>query len=93
MQILEVAGAMVLAIIAVACFRFALRLYRFDATEYEKSRSRFKSPMGALRGDALMRRDSIPDGRVRAGMVYNMRANRIELNGKLSDAVVDRVLR
>ena len=84
--------AFVLGTAILTLLRFAWRLLNYDKTEYQKSRARYPSVSAALRGQARVKRDSIPDGRIRAGIVYNKRESRIEPNGKLSNDTVDRIL-
>lgn len=68
------------------------RLVRVDQIEYEKMRARFPSFVGMLLGQTRVKRDTVPDGRVRAGIVYNKKEGRIEPQGKLNDDVIDRIL-
>lgn len=67
------------------------RLLTLDEREYEKSKSRYPSFIKAIKGGAKVRADRLPDGIVRAGIVFNYRSNRIERNGKLNNDVVDQV--
>lgn len=84
--------AFILGIIVLTLMRFAWRLLRYDETEYQKSRSRYTSLSSALRGQARVKRDSVPDGRISAGIVFNEQYSRIEPNGKLSNDTIDRLL-
>lgn len=88
----NILAAFVFATITLTLLRLAWRLIRYDTTEYQKTVARYPSLMAALRGQARVKRDSVPDGRVRAGIVYNAKKQRIEPNGKLSNQVVDQVL-
>lgn len=72
-------------------FGFALRLLTADRVESRKSAARATSVMNAIRGRFLTKEDWIPDARVKAGMVYNTREQRIEITGRLSDDSFDRV--
>ncbi|GAB2186340.1 hypothetical protein [Roseibium sp. LAB1] len=92
MAYVQLAGALGLAAVAVTLLRLAYALAKYDRLEYEKSRARYPSFLAALKGQARVKRGELPDGRVRAGIVYNRKAHRIELNGKLRDDVVDNVL-
>lgn len=76
---------------AVIIFSFALRLWRLDRFEAKKSSARIKGSMDAVMGRARTRDDWMPDGRIKGGMIYNRRENRIEISGRLSDESYDRV--
>ncbi|UWU21093.1 hypothetical protein QA648_17405 [Rhizobium sp. CB3171] len=78
--------------IGLSLIRFAIKLAKFDRIEYQKSRARYPSLMAAISGKATVRYNGTPDGRVRAGIVYNTKKKRIEPNGKLRNDVVDQVL-
>jgi hypothetical protein len=78
--------------IGLTLIRFAFSLAKLDKIEYQKSRARYPSLRAAISGQATVRHNGTPDGRVRAGIVYNTRKNRIEPNGKLRNDVVDQVL-
>lgn len=91
MTYLQLAVAVLVASASVALVRIAIRVMLFDRIEYQKSRARYPSFLHALTGKATVRRSELPDGRVRAGIVYNVRAQRIEPNGKLRNDVVDQV--
>jgi hypothetical protein len=92
MSVISMLVALGFATVSLTLLRLAWRLIRFDSSEYEKSRARYKSLGAVLRGEARVKRDTVPDGRVRAGLVYNKKLRRFEANGKLSNQVVDRVL-
>jgi hypothetical protein len=70
--------------------RLAIKLLRVDSIEGEKSASRASSIKEAIRGRARMHEDWIPDARVKGGMIYNKRAKRLEISGRLSDESFDR---
>lgn len=78
--------------IGLSLIRFAVHLAKFDKIEYQKSRARYPSLFAAISGQATVRHNGSPDGRVRAGIVYNTRKNRIEPNGKLRNDIVDQVI-
>lgn len=84
--------AVALGAVGLSLVRFAFRLVKFDRIEYQKSRARYPSMAAALSGKASVKHNGSPDGRVRAGIVYNQRKNRIEPNGKLRNDVVDQVI-
>lgn len=79
--------------IAALLFRLAIRLHRADRIESRKSAARVRSLKDALLGRALTREDFLPDARVKAGIIYNMRKKRIEVSGRLSSESLDRVFR
>ncbi len=70
--------------------RLAIKLLRVDSIEGEKSASRASSIKEAIRGRSRMHEDWIPDARVKGGMIYNKRAKRLEISGRLSDESFDR---
>jgi hypothetical protein len=87
---------MILAIglvIAAWLFSFAIRLFRSDKIEARKSAARTPSLKDAILGRARAKDDWIPDARVKGGMVFNRKKNRIEISGRLSDDSLDRVFR
>jgi hypothetical protein len=77
--------------VGLALLRFAYRLISYDRIEYEKSRARYPSTREAIMGRARVKRRAGPDGRVRAGLVYNKRAHRLEPNGKIRSDIVDSI--
>ena len=92
MAYVQMAVALGLGGLSLAIFRLAYHLMRYDRVEYEKSRARYRSLWEAISGKATVRRSDLPDGRVRAGIVYNRKLNRIETNGKLRNDVIDHVI-
>lgn len=74
-------------------FALALRLLCSDKLEGSKSAARARTLGNVLLGKAHTRDDWIPDARVKGGMVYNKKKNRIEISGRLSDDSLDRVFR
>ncbi|WP_442580606.1 hypothetical protein ACSBOB_00960 [Mesorhizobium sp. ASY16-5R] len=92
MAYVQIAGALIAAGIGLALLRFAIRIMTYDRLEYEKSRARYPSIKAAISGKAKVKRGEFPDGRVRAGVVYNKKYHRIEANGKLRNDVVDHVV-
>ncbi len=91
-MVLDLIFAVVLSAVGLTLIRFAYRLARFDRIEYQKSKARYPSLLAAVSGQAVVRYNGVPDGRVRAGIVYNTRKNRIEPNGKIRNDVVDQVI-
>ena len=80
-------------LVTALLLRFAFKLWRIDSIEGKKSASRVSSLGDAIRGRARMHEDWIPDARVKGGIVYNKKAKRIEISGRLSDESFDRVFR
>jgi hypothetical protein len=80
-------------LLAALFLRLAIKLYRADNIEGKKSAARASSIRGAIRGRARMHEDWIPDARIRGGMIYNKKAKRLEISGRLSDESFDRVFR
>jgi hypothetical protein len=80
-------------LITALLLRFAFRLWRVDSIEGKKSAARASSIRNAVRGRARMHEDWIPDARVKGGMIYNKKAKRLEISGRLSDESFDRVFR
>ncbi len=74
-------------------FGIAFKLAKYDSREYQKNRARYDSLSGALGGKARSKIGAVPDQRVQAAVGYNHREKRFELNGKLSDHVVDEVFK
>jgi len=79
--------------VAAVIFSLAIRLWRADKLEREKSAARVKSPWDAIRGHARTQDDYLPDARVRGGLVYNKRLKRLEISGRLSDDTFERIFR
>lgn len=91
-MVIDLILAVVLSAVGLTLIRFAVRLAMFDKLEYQKSRARYPSLLAAVSGKAIVRHNGVPDGRVRAGIVYNTRKNRIEPNGKIRNDIVDQVV-
>jgi hypothetical protein len=72
--------------------RIAFNLYTVNEQENQKNKARYTGKGDFLRGKAKVKHGPIPDGRVIAGIAYDRQNKRYELNGKLSDEVVDQVL-
>lgn len=79
--------------IAVIPLVIACRLARIDRFEAKRSASRVQGVKDAIMGRARTRSDWLPDGRIKAGMTFNRRENRIEVSGRLSDEAFDRIFR
>ena len=92
MAIIEFSVAIIGIVFATISFILAIKVLKFDRVEHEKTRARYSGAVDAIRGLAQVRQGKIPDGRVQAGMSYNKRKSQIELNGKISDDVVDKFL-
>lgn len=71
----------------------AYKLFRLDRFEAKKGASRVKGVSDAVMGRARTRDDWMPDGRVKGGMIFNRRDNRIEVCGRLSDEAFHRIFR
>lgn len=91
MEYVQLTAAVLAAGASITLLRFAFKLLSYDRIEYEKSRARYASLSDAISGKARVKRSELPDGRVRAGIVYNLRQRRIEANGKLRNDIVDNV--
>lgn len=92
MPFTDLSIALVSGVAALVCLRLAFRLFVYDKTEYDKSKARYRSAFDAIRGAAIVKVGDVPDGRVRAGLVFNKKFNRFEPNGKLNNDVIDKVL-
>lgn len=70
----------------VVFFGFLVFLARkLDQNEIEKNASRIKGGLlSVIRGEAEVHHDWMPDARVKGGMVYNKRKNRLEVSGRIS---------
>jgi hypothetical protein len=81
--------------IAVSGFLFniARRLIFANKLESQKSAARVRSFWDALLGYGLVREDYLPDARMKSGLQYNKREKLIELNGRMSRGVFDRIFR
>jgi hypothetical protein len=79
--------------LAAMLFTIAYKLFRLDRFEAKKGASRVKNVSDAVMGRARTRDDWMPDGRIKGGMIYNRRENRIEVSGRLSDEAFDRIFR
>jgi hypothetical protein len=72
----------------------AIKLVRLDRFEAKKGASRVKGGFfDAVMGRARTRDDWMPDGRIKGGMIYNRKENRLEVCGRLSDEAFDRIFR
>jgi len=78
---------------SAALLTLGLKLLRADRMEGKKSALRAPSVLDAILGRSRMTEDWIPDGRVKGGMVYNHKENRLEISGRLSTDSLDRVFR
>ncbi|MDI4234757.1 hypothetical protein OZ411_18295 [Bradyrhizobium sp. Arg237L] len=79
--------------LAAVLLSIAYRLFRLNRFEAKKSASRVKGVSDAVMGRARTRDDWLPDGRIKGGMIFNRRDNRIEVCGRLSDKAFDRIFR
>lgn len=84
-----VAGAFLIGLLV----RVFIGLVRVDRLESKKSAARVSSIKDALLGRARTMDDWLPDARVKGGMVFNKRANRLEVSGRLSDDSFARVFK
>lgn len=81
-----------LLVLSILC-QVVMVLIRADRTEAKKSASRVAGWIAALRGRAVVRDDVLPDGRMQAGMVYNVKYNRFEASGRNSEETLARVFK
>ncbi|MHC4040604.1 hypothetical protein [Bradyrhizobium sp. 23AC] len=79
--------------LAAVMFSIAYKLFRLNRFEAKKSALRVKGVSDAVMGRARTRDDWLPDGRIKGGMIFNRRDNRIEVCGRLSDEAFDRIFR
>jgi hypothetical protein len=79
--------------VAAILLSLAYKLIRLDRFEAKKGSSRVRSMADAVMGRARTRDDWMPDGRIKGGMVFNRKENRIEVSGRLSDEAFDRIFR
>ena len=70
-----------------------VRILRFDPVEYRKVHNRYINPKSVLLGKTRIVHGAIPDERFKEGMAIDLRSKTIELNGKVSDEIVNRILR
>jgi hypothetical protein len=85
---LALGGGLLLALLFL---RLAAKLWLADNIEGSKSAARVSSIRDAIRGRTRMHEDWMPDARVKGGMIYNRKAKRLEISGRLSDESFDRV--
>jgi len=78
---------------AIVALRISVLARRVNVEEFEKNRHRVKSFRESILGRVRISDDWLPDGRVRGGMVFNQRENRLEISGKLSEDSVSRAFR
>jgi hypothetical protein len=78
---------------AAVLISLAYKLFRLDRFEAKKGSSRVRGVSDAVMGRARPRDDWMPDGRIKGGMIYNRRENRIEVSGRLSDEAFGRIFR
>lgn len=71
----------------------SIRLFFADKIESRKSAARVRSIKDSIMGRALVRSDWIPDPRIQHGLIFNKRKNRIEINGRMSRSIFNRVFR
>jgi hypothetical protein len=77
--------------LAAVLLSIALKLFRLDRFEAKKGASRVKGISDAVMGRTRTRDDWMPDRRIKGGMIFNRRDNRIEVCGRLSDEAFDRI--
>lgn len=77
--------------VAAVFTSIAIKLIRVDLFEAKKGTARVASVSDAVMGRARTRDDWMPDGRIKGGMIYNRKENRIEVSGRLSDEAFDRI--
>lgn len=64
-----------------------------NKSESSKSAARVDGWWDALMGRGRVLDDILPDGRMKAGMIYNRRKNRLETSGRNTEETVARVFR
>lgn len=72
---------------------FAIKLFRIDRFEAKKGSNRVGGISDAVMGRARPNDDWMPDGRIKGGLIYNRKENRLEVCGRLSDEAFDRIFR
>lgn len=77
--------------VAVWLLTLAWRLLKADELESKKSAARTHSILAAIRGRACTREDWMPDARVKGGLIYNRKRNRLEISGRLSKDTLERI--
>lgn len=93
MQIISYVLLLVCVAFAGLCFNVAYRLLSADKIEADKSAARVRTIWDAIMGRTLVRTDWSPDSRIQHGLVFNRKMNRIEINGRMSRGVFDRIFR
>lgn len=83
--------SIVFQVVAILAAVLAFRLFFTDERTSKKAQEKYTSFSSVVRGGAKIRTSRLPDGIVRAGMVFNPKENRLEPNGKLSNDFVDHV--
>ncbi len=78
---------------AAILLSIAYKLFCLDRFEAKKGASRVRGVSDAVMGRARPRDDWMPDGRIKGGMIFNRRENRIEVSGRLSDEAFDPIFR
>ncbi len=77
--------------LAAALLSIALRLARADRIEGQKGAARVRTVSDSVMGRARTHDDWLPDGRIKGGMIFNRKENRIEASGRLSDEAFSRI--
>ncbi|TWB07302.1 hypothetical protein FBZ96_1011123 [Bradyrhizobium stylosanthis] len=93
MLALQYIGLAAFLSVAAALLSIALKLIRLNKFEAKKGSLRVDTISDAVMGRARTRDDWMPDGRIKGGMIFNRKENRIEVSGRLSDESFDRIFR
>jgi hypothetical protein len=86
-------GLAVGLVISTALISLGVRLFLANKLEANKSAARVSTIKDSILGRARATDDWVPDGRVKGGMIYNRKKNRLEASGRLSHDTIERVFR
>ena len=93
MLYLNLAIFIILAVSTIFFLNLAYRFIVYSSKEFEKNSSRFRNFGDLIRGNLIVLNDHLPDGRIQAGINYNIKKNRVEVTGKFSDEKIEEILR
>lgn len=82
MLLLSYAGLAFGLIFSAALISIGVRLLLADKLEAKKSAARVSTIKDAVLGRARAMDDWVPDGRVKCGLIYNRKKNRLEASGR-----------
>lgn len=92
MELIREVGAIALVVLSLMFISLGVKILRFDKSEYRRISARSAGLKSTLMGRNRVMHGRVPDSTLQEGMAIDLRTGAIELNGKVSDETVKRIL-